>query len=70
MRKFAYPDQQQAYVQGLADGVHEHAEMGARIERERIVALLKAALVVWRGADQGAVYGAEACLALLEGEQS
>lgn len=40
----------------------------AEAERERIVALLEAALVVWRGADQDAVYGAEACLALIEGE--
>lgn len=64
MRKFAYPDQQQAYVQGLADGVNEHAEMGAKIERERIIALLE---------EHGAVGYAEemthsALIALIKGE--
>ena len=39
-------------------------------ERERLIALLEAALVVWRGVDRDAVYGAEACIALVRGEQS
>lgn len=42
----------------------------AKAERERIVALIEAALVVWRGVDQEAVHGAEACVALIKGEQS
>ena len=45
------------------------AEAG-EAERERLVALLEAALVVWRGVDPAAVHGAEACLALIKGEQS
>lgn len=43
---------------------------GKEDENARIVALIEAALVVWRGVDQEAVHGAEACLALIKGEQS
>lgn len=43
------------------------AEAG-EAERERLIALLEAALVVWRGVDQGLVHGAEACLVLMKGE--
>jgi excisionase family DNA binding protein len=39
-------------------------------ERERLVGLLEAALVVWRGVDPDLVRGGEACLALIKGEQS
>ena len=45
------------------------AEAG-QAERERIVALVEAALVVWRGVDPDLVRGGEACLALIKGEQS
>jgi len=45
------------------------AEAG-EAERERLVGLVEAALVVWRGVDPGAVHGAEACLALIKGEES
>ena len=45
------------------------AEAG-EAERERLVGLVEAALVVWRGVDPGAVHGGEACLALIRGEQS
>lgn len=46
----------------------EHYVTGRQDERERIIALLEEASEKWRDTDYDAHYGAEACLALIKGE--